>query len=184
MNDRDRLIPTPEELEEGSLKRGEPRSRSGEAKGEQSKRRRTLFQRRKGVGKRRIYVEPEEMGDLRKPSTDEPHKQGEAAVNSPRKDQAAGTRVESVRVRRREVKIVTPAYAPNSPQAMFYEKAAANGHNMGELETVPHTTNWSASCLICGCDGELVIQYEDNYANQTYEFFRGQAIERRCPTSS
>jgi hypothetical protein len=52
---------------------------------------------------------------------------------------------------------------------------------MSQLQRVPNSTNWTANCEVCGSDGELVIQHDENYANQTYELSRGPVIERRCP---
>jgi hypothetical protein len=185
MRDRDRYIPTPEELEEGLLRRGERKQqKDGIAEEKPPRRRTSLLRRRKGVGKRRIYEESESRTKSLEPSA-EPSKSANQTAKTVGPPDSGSTRVESVRIRTRHArpKKSEIPYAPDSPQAMFHGKAMAKGHVMSALEHIPHSTNFSAACMVCGMTGELVIQQEENYANQTYEFARGPAVERTCPSA-
>jgi hypothetical protein len=183
MSDRDRYVPTPEELEEGKLKKRKRDEGRKEGEPEDAGRIRTFLHRRIGVGRRRRYEEVESKPvpprtRSTNPQAGDPQAREESVGSEPQ-----GTRVRSVRVRRRETEKVAPLYAPNSPQAMFHDKVTAKGHRMSKLERVSNSPNWTARCETCGMEGDLVIQYEDNFANQTYEIARGTAIERTCPSS-
>ena len=180
MSDRDRYVPTPEELEEGKLKKLK-RDEGQDGEAEEPKRLLNFLRRRTGVGKRRKYEEAESKKvDPKAPARALDDADLEATEASPL-GKPAGNRVRSVRVRRRETKTVTPLYPPNSPQAVFHQKATSKGHKMGQLKRVPNSPNWIAACEACGLDGELVIQHDENYVNQTYELPRGAVIERTCP---
>ena len=180
MSDRDRYVPTPEELEEGKLKK---RKRDGDQDGEAEEPKRLLnfLRRRTGVGKRRKYEEAESKKVDPKARSSASEDAGSETTEASPVAEPAGNRVRSVRVRRRETKTVTPLYPPNSPQAVFHQKATSKGHKMGQLGRVANSPNWTAVCEACGMDGELVVQYDENYANQTYELPRGGVIERTCP---
>lgn len=184
----DRWVPTPEELEEGVKARRRRDRGASEESVEKPKQKRFSLLRKLGVGRSRRYVEVEPSRATPKSresvegdrAAETPSQERGTTRNDPLTPESEGRRVESVRLPKRTKKPAKPKYAKYSKEARFYTAAERNGHQMGELEPVPHSSNYYSRCTNCGLEGELVIQHEENYANQTYELPRGPAIERRC----
>lgn len=194
-HEKDRWIPTPEELEEGKRKRRQLDREVEDSTTQEKETKGFSLLRRLGVGRKRKYVKVDQQRSAPKTAqqkqTQPSDREGEGEIVEPLRPQVdretedrpspKARRVESVSIPKRRKAAPEPKYPPYSREARFLAKATAKGHRMGELIPIPHTTNHSSTCSNCGFEGELVIQHEDRWADQTYELFRGPAIERRCP---
>lgn len=188
-DENERIVPTPEELEQGVLERRRRRSDGdGDRVSEVKPRRRLSLFRGRGVGRRRKYVTVDRATnstgvtkEADGPTQPVVEPVEETKAPAPTSETAGGMRVRSVSVPTRRSK--APAkdkYEPYSKEAQFYRKAIDRGHQMGKLVPVSNTTNLEAVCVRCGMRGELVVVFEENWSNVTNHHFRGPAINRTC----
>ena len=207
MKDKDeRLIPTPEEIEAGELTRRRAAKDAKEFVVEKTEKRGFSLSRGRNVGRRRKYVKVKRRsgsqadGERVDSATSAPDEQESAVENRPSSPSVAekepqeepardghrqppasdGSRVESVVLPPRRPRPAGPTYGAYSKEAQFMIKAAAQGHRMGGLVQIPNSDSFEAQCLNCGANGEIVVEYEENFANVSNHHFRGRAINRRC----
>jgi hypothetical protein len=193
-DEKERFVPTPEELEEGALQRRRRKSADrGDEAVEEKPRPKFSLLRGRGVGRRRKYVKVDDVEASTRSA--EATEAASAATEAPPattqpttgpqpvqgvQPQEAAQRVKSITVPARKPKAPRPKYEPYSKEAQFFQKATDKGHQMGDLVAAPNSTNLEAFCNRCEMRGELVVVREENYSNVTNHHFRGQAINRSC----
>jgi len=197
-----RYIPTPRELEDGTVEKGVRSSRAGRSAPEVSRTQRLLrrlhLSRRQTVGRERTYEEVDPMDfdavatRAAASSVDADTMGRPAAVEGPSEAKVAGRdesqsdaaprtrRVRSVTFRQPTGPVERPRYEPNSKEGIFYRKAEEMGHQMGELAPEGQTTNFRATCIVCGTPGRIVVQFADMMVTHSADYFSGKAFERRC----
>ena len=185
----ERIVPTPEELEQGLFERRRRRADSEPDGARETKPRRglTLF-RGRGVGRRRKYVKVDRLrgssddrGEVEDSTQTQVPPAPESRLIESDAERSTEMRVRSVSLPTRRRKAPEPEkYQPYSKEAQFYEKATAKGHQMGALDRIPNSTNFEAVCERCGMRGELVVEFEENWSNLANHHFRGPAINRTC----
>jgi hypothetical protein len=185
----------PGEIEEGSVEKGSRRPRTRDSVPDESltQRLRRRFSLRRGqhVGIARSYeeVDPSEI-EVSPPAARSVVKELERQelempqvkdTVEPEGTTPPGTRrVKSVTFRQPSRTEDRPRYAPDSKEGIFYSKAEAMGHRMGDLAPIGLTTDFRATCEVCGVPGRIVVQFADMMVTHSADYFSGRAFEKRC----